>query len=90
MPSMSEDDRTPGMPKGVLVDGVSAETSAADAGITKGDVLVTWDGEAIETTGAMMTKLRSHKPGDVVKVKLWRDGKDVEVDVTLRAAKPKE
>jgi S1-C subfamily serine protease len=38
----------------------------------------------------MMTKLRSHKPGDVVKVKLWRDGKDVEVDVTLRAAKPKE
>ena len=90
MPSMSEDDRTPGMPKGVLVDGVSAETSAADAGITKGDVLVSWDGEAIETTGAMMTKLRSHKPGDVVKVKLWRDGKDVEVDVTLRAAKPKE
>ncbi len=90
MPSMSDDDRTPGMPKGVLVDGVSAETSAADAGITKGDVLVSWDGEAIETTGAMMTKLRSHKPGDVVKVKLWRGGKDVEVDVTLRAAKPKE
>jgi Zn-dependent M28 family amino/carboxypeptidase len=90
MPSMSEDDRTPDMPKGVLVDGVSAETSAADAGIAKGDVLVTWNGEAIETTGAMMTKLRSHKPGDVVKVKLWRGGKDMEVDVTLRAAKPKE
>jgi S1-C subfamily serine protease len=53
-------------------------------------VLVTWNGEAIETTGAMMTKLRSHKPGDVVKVKLWRGGKDMEVDVTLRAAKPKE
>ena len=35
MPSMSEDDRTPNMPKGVLVDGVSAETSAADAGITQ-------------------------------------------------------
>ena len=90
MPSMSDDDRTPDMPKGVLVDGVSAETSAADAGIAKGDVLVTWNGEAIETTGAMMTKLRSHKPGDVVKVKLWRGGKDMEVDVTLRAAKPKE
>ena len=28
--------------------------------------------------------------GDVVKVKVWRDGKDVELDVTLRAAKPKE
>ena len=38
----------------------------------------------------MMGKLRGHKPGDVVKVKVWRDGKDVELDVTLRAAKPKE
>jgi hypothetical protein len=25
-----------------------------------------------------------------VKVKVWRDGKDVELEVTLRAAKPKE
>ena len=28
--------------------------------------------------------------GDVVKVKVWRDGKEMELDVTLRAAKPKE
>lgn len=91
MPSMSDEDRVEGAPKkGVLVDGVSADTSASDAGIQKGDILLSWDGEDLEGTGAMMTKLRSHKPGDIAKVKIWRDGKEMEVDVTLRAAKPKE
>lgn len=91
MPSMNDDDRAAGAPtKGVLVDGVSADTSASDAGIVKGDILVSWNGEDLESTGTMMTKLRAHKPGDVVKVKVWRAGKDIELDVTLRAAKPKE
>jgi S1-C subfamily serine protease len=56
----------------------------------KGDILVSWNGEDLESTGAMMAKLRAQKPGDVVKVKVWRDGKEIELDVTLRAAKPKE
>ena len=91
MPSMNDDDREAGAPaKGVLVDGVSADTSASDAGIVKGDILVSWNGEDLESTGTMMAKLRNHKPGDVVKVKIWRAGKDMELDVTLRAAKPKE
>jgi S1-C subfamily serine protease len=90
MPGMS-DDRPTGAPAGgVLVDGVSPETSAADAGITKGDVLLAWNGEELDGAGGMMKRLREQKPGDVVKVKLWRDGKEMEVEVTLRAAKPKE
>ena len=71
-------------------DAVSADTSASDAGIRKDDVLVAWNGEELEGASAMMAKLRGHKPGDVVKVKVWREGKEVELDVTLRAAKPKE
>jgi S1-C subfamily serine protease len=87
---MGDEDRPAGAPKGVLVDGVSAETSAADAGIAKGDVIVAWNGEALDGAGPMMAKLRGHKPGDVVKVKVWRDGKELELEVTLKAAKPKE
>ena len=90
MPGMGDEDRPAGAPKGVLVDGVSAETSAADAGIAKGDVIVAWNGEALDGAGPMMAKLRGHKPGDVVKVKVWRDGKELELEVTLKAAKPKE
>jgi S1-C subfamily serine protease len=38
----------------------------------------------------MMTRLRSHTPGDVVRVRIWRDGKEETVEVTMRASKPKE
>lgn len=91
MPAMGgEEDADPKAPKGVRVDSVSADTSAADAGIKKGDILVKWDGEPLEGAGAMMGKLRAHKPGDVVKVTIWRDGKEQVVEVTLRASKPRE
>jgi Zn-dependent M28 family amino/carboxypeptidase len=90
MPGMGED-RPAGAPElGVVVDGVSEDTSASEAGIRKGDVLLAWDGEELDGAGTMMARLRTHKPGDVVKIKLWRDGKEETVDVTLRAAKPKE
>lgn len=90
MPGMGED-RPAGAPAlGVVVDGVSEDTSASEAGIRKGDILLAWDGEELDGAGTMMARLRTHKPGDVVKIKLWRDGKEETVDVTLRAAKPKE
>jgi S1-C subfamily serine protease len=53
-------------------------------------VLLEWNGEKLEGAGAMMKHLRDHKPGDVVKVKVWRDGAELELPVTLRASKPKE
>ena len=92
MPAMGGvDDRPAKAPKaGVMVDSVSPETSAAEAGIKAGDVLLSWNGELLENTQAMMARLRDHKPGDKVKVKLWRDGKETEVEVTLKASKPQE
>ncbi len=91
MPAMGgEDAPDPNRPKGVLVDGVSADTSASAAGIKKGDVLMSWNGTALEGPADMMSKLREHKPGDVVKVVIWRDGKEMPVEVTLRASKPRE
>jgi hypothetical protein len=87
MPAMTQQ-RGEGVPaEGVMVDGVSADTSAADAGLTKGDVILAWDGALLETTGDMMGKLREHKPGDEVTLKVWREGKEIEVKVTLKAAK---
>ena len=91
MPGMNPEDRDPKMPAGgVLVDGVSPDTSASDAGLRKGDLLMAWNGEELKDAGAMMSKLRTHKPGDVVKVRIWREGDVSEVDVTLRPSKPRE
>ncbi|MSR45032.1 MAG: M28 family peptidase [Phycisphaerales bacterium] len=73
--------------EGVKVDGVSAETSAADAGILAGDLLIGWGDSALTGPADLMARLREQKPGDVVKVKLKRGNEELTVDVTLRAPK---
>ena len=85
MPAMGEADAG-----GVRVENVSAETSAAEAGIKKDDLLLAWNGQELTGPGDMMARLREHKPGDEVKITLRRDGKEQEVTVKLKASKPRE
>jgi S1-C subfamily serine protease len=66
---------------------VSAGTSAADAGLTKGDVILKWGDKPMEGAADLMERLRDHEPGDVVKLTILRDGKEMIVDVTLKASK---
>jgi hypothetical protein len=72
--------------QGVKVEGVSADTAASEAGIARGDLLIAWNGEALDGPAAMMERLREHKPGDVVKITYRRNGAESTVDVTLKAA----
>ncbi|MBL9150434.1 MAG: M28 family peptidase [Phycisphaerae bacterium] len=85
MPSMNDADAG-----GVLVESVSAGTSAADAGIQKGDILFSWNGKELGGPGDLMSRLRDHRPGDKVRIALRRDGKDLDVTVTLKASQPRE
>jgi membrane-associated protease RseP (regulator of RpoE activity) len=80
-PGMTEDGES-----GILVESVSPNTSAADAGIKPGDILLSWNGESLGSTADMMVKLRASKPGDVAKMRVLRDGKEVEIDVELKAS----
>jgi S1-C subfamily serine protease len=69
------------------IDDVSAGTSAADAGLKRGDVILMWNDKPLDDTPTLMERLREHEPGDVVKLKILRDGKETMVDVTLKASK---
>ncbi|MFM1823875.1 MAG: hypothetical protein RI967_2141 [Planctomycetota bacterium] len=71
---------------GIRIESVSPGTSAADAGIKAGDVLLAWDGTSLDDIAAMMTKLRAAKPGDVAKMKILRGDEILEIDVTLKAS----
>lgn len=71
---------------GIKVDSVSDGTSAAEAGIKAGDILLSWNGDSLDSVGTMMTKLRSSKPGDVVKMRVLRDDKELEIDVKMKAS----
>ncbi len=70
---------------GILLTGVSEDTSASDAGLQAEDVLLAWN--EIELTGGrkLMELLRASSPGDIVELTIQRGGENIIVDVTLRA-----
>jgi predicted metalloprotease with PDZ domain len=81
MPGNYEDDQD-----GVEVGEVYEGTSAAAAGIKKGDRLMTWNGKKIESVENWMEHMAPHKAGDVVDVGVLRDGTVISIKVTLKPA----
>ena len=74
-----------GLPKatGVLIQEVVQNGAAEKAGIKAGDVLLMVDDREIMTANQLQEIVARKHPGDVVKVKLFRDGKEIEKSVTL-------
>ncbi|HYH78272.1 MAG TPA: M20/M25/M40 family metallo-hydrolase [Longimicrobium sp.] len=75
-------DFTP-VPDGVKLSGVRAGSPAEQAGIRAGDVLVRLGEMDVHDLQGMTNALRAHKPGDVVRVDVLRDGTRVTVTATL-------
>jgi membrane-associated protease RseP (regulator of RpoE activity) len=69
--------------KGVKFADVRDGSPAAKAGFKAGDVMVEFDGKAIENLYDFTYALQTKKPGDDVKVKVLREGKAVEAVVSL-------
>ena len=64
---------------------VLEDSPAAKAGIEVGDVIKTIGGKAVSNPDNLREVNQTHKEGDKVKVKLEREGKDMEVEVTYAA-----
>lgn len=81
---------------GVLVMGVAPGSAAEKAGVeptardstgqvSLGDIIVGIDDKAIDTANELFDTLENFKVGDQIKLKVRRDGKAVEIPVTLEA-----
>ncbi len=68
---------------GALVASVSEGSPAADAGVEVGDVILTFDGKAVETMRRLPRIVAETEIGREVEVALWRDGERVLVGVTV-------
>lgn len=68
---------------GAEVNSVSDGTPAAKAGIKKGDVITKIDNNSVSSATSLTGFVRQYSSGDVVTVTLERDGKLMEVQVTL-------
>ncbi|MGP3636411.1 trypsin-like peptidase domain-containing protein, partial [Streptomyces sp. 24-1644] len=70
-------------------DGGSAVTSGgpgADAGIKPGDIITEVDGARVHSGEELIVKIRAHRPGDRLGIKLTRGGEDLSLTVTLGSA----
>jgi aminopeptidase YwaD len=68
---------------GVKFSDVTPGSPAAKAGLKADDVMVEFDGKPIQNLYDFTYALRAKAPGDVVKVKILRAGKPMEVSVAL-------
>lgn len=69
---------------GVYVAGVTEGGAASEAGIRKGDVVLSIDGVKLDGNASLQEQIARRRPNDQVKLSVKRDGKVKQFDVTLR------
>ncbi|HWI33350.1 MAG TPA: trypsin-like peptidase domain-containing protein [Lapillicoccus sp.] len=70
-----------------LIQSVSSGTPAAQAGLQAQDAVIAIDGEAIDSSEALVANVHEHKVGDTVTVTVLRGSQKQDIKVTL-AARP--
>lgn len=70
--------------EGVLIDRVGENSAAEDAGIKANDIIIKIDDSEIKTSPELLQTIGSHRPGDKVVVKVYRDGELIDLNVTLK------
>ncbi len=69
---------------GVAVMGVADGGAAKEAGIEVDDIILSVDGEAVNSVPELQERIGRRRPGESVKIELIRSGKTKQVDVVLR------
>ncbi len=72
---------------GVRITEVSPNSAAADAGIQRGDIVVSFDGEEMREPFDLTYAVGQKSPGDRVRMKLIRDGKLIETEAVMKPSR---
>ncbi|GMR19681.1 MAG: Do family serine endopeptidase AlgW [Gammaproteobacteria bacterium] len=77
--------RTLGMkePRGIIIVGVLRNGPAHKAGIEPGDVIINIEGTEITDAQSALFAISSKKPGEQLKLKIYRDGKKLDLVATV-------
>ncbi|MFC9694579.1 trypsin-like peptidase domain-containing protein [Kribbella sp. NPDC056951] len=81
--SVGDAQSSDGLVNGATLREVTPGGAGNKAGLQAGDVVTAVDGKAIASGDALVAAVRSHRPGDQVKVTITRAGKSQDVTATL-------
>ena len=80
-----------GRADGVLVRGIQQDGPAQRAGLLPRDVVVEIAGKPTPDVPQLLARIAELNPGSNAKIRMWREGKPIEVDVTVgRRPKPQQ
>jgi serine protease Do len=68
---------------GALVEEVVENTPAAKAGAEAGDVITELNGHKVQDANSLRERVAATKPGTEAELKLWREGKELTLTVTV-------
>jgi serine protease DegS len=69
--------------RGLVIENLDPNGPAARGGLARGDVLLKINGEAISGVRSAMDKIVESRPGTKLTISVFRDGKPLEVQVTI-------
>ena len=81
--SVDEQYQAYGLPAGASVQSVTEDGPADEAGIQKNDIITKWGDTEIKNQNDLVTAVRASAVGDEVKVTVYRQGKTIELTVTV-------
>ncbi|MEA2739875.1 MAG: serine protease Do [Acetobacteraceae bacterium] len=70
-------------PLGPIIAWVLPDEPAQKAGMLAGDVVLRFDGQTIADERALLRAVTTRRPGEEVTFGIWRDGREMELKVTL-------
>lgn len=72
-----------GYPNGAVVLSVADGSPADKVGIRKGDIITEYNGKKITEYPILENEIMNSKPGDKVKMSVYRSGKNYEIEITV-------
>ncbi len=69
--------------RGAVIQGVTDNGPAKKTGLQADDRILEIDGKKLNSYNDLVVKIREHDPGDTVKLKIRRDGKELEMKLTF-------
>ncbi len=70
-------------PQGVLIYSLQEDRAAAAAGLKAGDVILEVNGRAVNQPNELQSVVGIHRPGEIVRITYWRNGRSYTTQVTL-------
>jgi serine protease Do len=70
---------------GAVVSDVTPDSPGSKAGLNTGDVIVAFDGKPVSDAGELQMETSQKQPGDTIHLQVMRDGKTLDLPVTLES-----